>query len=129
MFYKNEFFEIVIQDSTQSIDTKLYRSFLKSQELRLLKQKQLEAIAQTGFHKVLIDFQLLSVISPQDQNWLAKDWFPQAENTGLKYFAFINSDNTFGNYALKRVQREAEVQQLLIRDFACADSAKRWLEA
>lgn len=128
MFYKDELFEVLVQDNIKTISTKIYQRFVDSEQLRFLKQKQLEALSHTGFNKMLIDFQTISVVAPEDQDWLARTWFPQAEKLGLAYFAFVNSAEVFGNYALKRVQREAEVQQLTIREFASPESAQRWLQ-
>lgn len=124
MFFQNKHFEINIQNDTQTVESKLYMGFLDSEQLRLLKQKLLEAINYSGFDKLITDFQNLKVIAPTDQDWLIREWFPRAEFFGLKKFAFINSSDTFGNYALKRIVNEAKINDLFIKEFHSIEAAQ-----
>ena len=57
--------------------------------------------------------------------WTAKQWFPDMEKAGLKYFAWIFSENIFAQLSAKNAQPASDVGKV----FNSANEGVEWLKS
>ena len=78
--------------------------------------------------KQLNNIQDMKVLTKDIQNWIDDVWFPTAKNNGLKYFAFVVPNDTFGKVSMDAVNKDAkEKYGIDIEYFSNEESAKQWL--
>lgn len=65
------------------------KGFAQGEQYRTPLNKLLELAVQKQSYKVLYDARKLSAISPDDQNWVAQDWYARSLDAGLKYSAAV----------------------------------------
>lgn len=89
--------------------------------LRLLKEARLD--------RVLCDHHCMPAIMPQDQDWLATDWFPRATREGCyRYCAIVESQDVYNRLGTNRVvQRLRGNVPLSVAYFSDTAAAEQWL--
>jgi hypothetical protein len=58
--------------------------------------------------------------------WLSKEWFPQMEEAGLKYFAWTYSPSTFSRMATNKTMESAN-GNVNTKAFESKAEAEEWL--
>ena len=78
--------------------------------------------------KQLNNIKNMKVLSKEIQSWIDKEYFPRAKRSGLKYFAFVVPDNTFGKISMTTVNDNASKKyNMEIEYFDNEQLAKDWL--
>ena len=80
--------------------------------------------------KQINDINNMKVLSNEIQEFIDKSYFPDAKNSGLKYFAFVVPENTFGKLSMENVNKGAsEKYNMDIKYFNSQEKAIEWLNA
>ena len=80
--------------------------------------------------KILNDISELEVNTIENQEWAQDVWFPEAEQGGLKYFAFVKPKDIFGQVSAEQTNEKAEeIGGIKIQYFDDITKAKEWLKA
>lgn len=70
----------------------------------------------------------MKVLTGEIQNWIDSDWFPEAKRTGLKHFAFVVPEDTFGKVSMETVNKNASEKYGMEIEYFCDEkNAKEWL--
>lgn len=105
--------------------------FCGSPSLDEFKEKAyavLDLIEEKNLTKALNDTSKLEVISVENQEWTQTEWFPKAQELGLRHFAFLVSDNVFGEVSTQQANEKAEEEGIIdIKYFNSEEEAKAWL--
>ena len=115
-----------------SLDTVIF-NFSGSPELEAFKEVANSAIPLIKEHncnKILNDITELEVNSIENQEWTQKEWFPEVEKAGLKYFAFLMAENIFGQVSAEQTNEKAEEEgRIKIEYFGNKAKAEEWLKS
>ena len=88
----------------------------------------IEKMKEFNSIKVLNDISKLDANSIENQEWTENIWFPEAEKTGLKYYAFIMAENIFGQVSAEQTNEKAEEKSVIkIKYFGNRKDAEKWL--
>jgi len=80
--------------------------------------------------KQINDINNMKVLSNEIQEFIDKSYFPNAKSSGLKYFAFVVPENTFGKLSMENVNKGAsEKYNMDIKYFNSQEKAIEWLNA
>ncbi len=83
---------------------------------------------QHGSNKQLNNIKNMKILSKDIQLWIDDVFFPTAQRTGLKYFAFVIPANTFGKLSMESVNKDAsEKYAMEIKYFEEENLARTWL--
>lgn len=81
-------------------------------------------------NKQLNNISDMKVLSADVQSYIENTYFVKAIESGLKYFAFVVPDNTFGKISMEKVNMGAkEKYGIDIKYFNSEDKAKEWLNS
>ncbi|MFC5469111.1 hypothetical protein ACFPPD_10300 [Cohnella suwonensis] len=105
-----------------------WKGFALGEQYRTPLNKLLELAVQKQSNKVLYDTRKLSAISPDDQNWVAQDWYARSLEAGLKYSAAVIPIKVIAKSSLNRMVSGLEVSNPS-EEFDDIDEAIQWLSA
>src|SRR5690606_1813072 len=71
----------------------------------------------------------LPMVHAEDQEWIAKDWFPRAVATGWRVSANKLPDTYFGQLTTNQVQIKEAPEPVVIKNFQYLAEARQWLES
>lgn len=78
--------------------------------------------------KQLNNVQNMKVLTKDAQVWIDEVWYPKAQASGLKYFAFVVPNDMFGKVSMDAVNKNIkEKYGINIEYFADIEKAKQWL--
>ena len=79
-------------------------------------------------NKQINDINDMKVLSNEIQSYIDKSYFPNAKESGLKHFAFVVPENTFGKLSMENVNKGAsEKYDMDIKYFNSQEKAIEWL--
>jgi hypothetical protein len=119
--------ELLPQLRTVFID---WKDFPGSANFRTGMDQIIEAMAQSGFTKVLSDTTRLGAIAPEDQEWSVVDWNPRALAKGFSAIALILPQDAFAQFSIDEVMQnasEAQAGRTLQGFFDSMAAAEAWL--
>ena len=98
-------------------------------DLRAVYEHTLHLLKRCGLHKVLSDHRLMLPYTPEDRDWLLRDWVPRAvAEAGYSRCAVVQAHDVFNRQVTQ--QLAAEVSQrtaLVVKYFDQLDPALSWL--
>ncbi|NOQ25450.1 MAG: hypothetical protein GQ564_08810 [Bacteroidales bacterium] len=102
--------------------------FLKTEQFIEFALESNDLRKKHSVYKQLNNIQNMKVLTKDIQNWLEDVWFPEAKISGLKYFAFVVPNDTFGKSSMDTVNSEATAKYgINIEYFTDKEVAKQWL--
>ncbi|WP_128103493.1 hypothetical protein [Paenibacillus sp. DCT19] len=103
-----------------------WKSFAKGEPYRTPLNKVLELAVQKRTNKALYDSRHLAVISPDDQEWVAKDWYPRSKEAGIKYSALLVPHKAIAKSSANRMLSGMDISNPS-EEFNDIDEAFSWL--
>ncbi len=121
--------ETYFDDELQSVIWEINGFVSFDDFVTIAKQTHLLRSANNS-NKQLNNIKNMKVLSKEIQAWIDKEYFPKAKNSGLKYFAFVVPDNTFGKLSMTTVNNNASKKyNMEIEYFDNEQLAKDWLNS
>ncbi|MCF7758552.1 hypothetical protein KQ941_29435 [Paenibacillus xylanexedens] len=126
---------MIFYDSTQATvswneDNKVvvlqWKSFARGEQYRTPLNKLLELAVQKRSNKALYDSRHLAVISPDDQEWVAQEWYPRSLEAGLKYSALLVPHKAIAKSSANRMLSGMDISNPS-QEFHDLDEAFQWL--
>ena len=100
-------------------------------ELRAVYEHTLHLLKRSGLRKVLSDHRLMPPYTPEDRDWLLRNWVPRAvAEAGYSHCAVVQAEDVFNHETTLRMV--AEVNQrttLAVQYFDQLDPALTWLQS
>ena len=98
-------------------------------DLRAVYEHTLHLLKRTGLRKVLSDHRLMPTYTPEDRDWLLRDWVPRAvAEAGYSHCAVVQAHDVFNHKTTRGMA--ADVHQkttLTVQYFDRLDPAVAWL--
>lgn len=130
LFYKADYLEIHYYPEHKLVETR-WLAFAPSKDYRDGLGRYLEAISQNDVKLWLGDYRLARVIRLEDQQWAAKEWFPQflPVANGIERMARVQSEDLFSQMSSDNLKEKLDIKGLpfSFSEFKYYDDAKAWL--
>ncbi|MGC3946471.1 MAG: hypothetical protein QM762_18435 [Chryseolinea sp.] len=97
--------------------------FQNKQSIMESGQVILDQLKKKSVHKVLNDNTQVTGPWQEAAEWTATVWFPEMINAGLRYFAWIFSQNVFAELSAKKAMPANDI----VKSFKGIDEARKWL--
>ncbi len=107
----------------------VFHKFIYGKEFRDVLNKGVEILQTYGAQKWLSDDRKNSALATEDYEWSLNEWFPQAFNSGWKYWAIVMPDKAVGQLNMNRIMKTNIERGLSIQVFEDADEALTWLKS
>ena len=102
--------------------------FVNTEKFKGFAMETLDLLKKHSVKKQLNNVQNMKVLTKDIQIWIDEVWFPKAKTVGLKHFAFVVPNDTFGKASMDTVNADAKVKYgINIEYFMNEESAKQWL--
>lgn len=118
---------IISNDEERGILALKWAGYLNTIDFRNAAREVLNAVEKTGANAILSDNTDWKIITPNDHGWAAFNWFPEAEERGVKMLATVLSNDYFNRIAERSIESMAEVRCMEIRNFKEMNEAEAWL--
>jgi hypothetical protein len=105
------------------------KAFCFGDEFREALTRGLEAMQRYQAIKWLSDDRANHALMPDDSEWGAAVWFPQAKAAGWKHWAVVQPAKILGQVNMARFVKLYADQGINARMFADPDEAMTWLDA
>ncbi|MHA7963372.1 hypothetical protein ACX93W_04430 [Paenibacillus sp. CAU 1782] len=105
-----------------------WKSFAKGEQYRTPLNKVLELAVQKRTNKALYDSRHLAVISPDDQEWVAQEWYLRSMEAGIKYSALIVPHKAIAKSSANRMLSGMDISNPT-QEFHDIDEAFHWLKS
>ena len=98
-------------------------------EIKAILNSAIPLLKEHNANKILNNIKDLEANSVENQEWIQKIWFSDAEKNGLKYFAFVVPTNMIGELSAEQTNEVAEEEgRITIKYFENYDEAVDWLK-
>lgn len=104
-----------------------WSGFVAGEDFKTLAGQVLAAVEKTKTGKILSDNTNWKTISPNDRGWAAYNWFPMAQEKGVRKLGTILSKDVFSRMAERSIVDMADADCIHIKNFQTADEARSWL--
>jgi len=105
-----------------------FHGCVKHDDFVIVANKLLDIIGKNKYQKQINDVSKMDILAMQTQLYLKKEWFPTAKKLGLKYFAFVVSENDYGKLSTENANRGASQEfDMEIQYFNSIVTARMWL--
>lgn len=116
-------------DEANQIVTARFFGFMNSEGFRTFMLKGLEILQQKlAQHENvmwLADTREHKVVQKKDTDWVAEEWTPKAQKSGLTHIAFILPSDVFAQMSIENYQA-VTVKSVKIKNFGDVESARQW---
>lgn len=98
-------------------------------DLRAVYEHTLHLLKRSGLTKVLSDHRLMPPYTPEDRDWLMRDWVPRAvREASYAHCAVVQAHDLFNRQATQALAGEvAQTTTLTVQYFDQLDPALAWL--
>ncbi|GAB3741008.1 hypothetical protein GCM10027594_20820 [Hymenobacter agri] len=91
-------------------------------------ENMLRALRQFGLSRILVDQTRMVPFTPEEQQWITREWMPRAVLGGYRYGAVVVSTNVLARLATAFITTAVQGLPLVYRSFDAEDEARRWLQ-
>lgn len=102
-----------------------FKGFLEFAEHKVLGNEVLDMAIKNGYCKMIIDTSELKVIRQETQKWIESDWFPRANQSGIRYMAFVIPSDALGKMSTTKVNEKSG--NIEIQHVDSIEKAKKWI--
>jgi len=117
--------ENVILDPKTKSAIATFEGFLQLSAHQQIGNAVLDMAIKNSLTKMIIDTSNLQVIRQETQKWIQEVWFPRANNSGVKYMAFVIPKDVLGKMSTTKVNEKAG--NIEIQHVDSIEKAKAWI--
>ncbi|GAA4028128.1 hypothetical protein GCM10022409_10210 [Hymenobacter glaciei] len=100
------------------------------QDLRAVYEHTLHLLKRSGLRRVLSDHRLMPPYTPEDRDWLLREWVPRAiAEAGYSHCAVVQAHEAANRQTTQQLVEEAGKTALVVQCFAALHPALTWLLA
>ena len=76
---------------------------------------------------IIADARDMFAISPHNQEWILKSWYPRAVKAGFRYQGLILNKDTFSELSVKQISNEYDSSTVVTHYFSSPSEALDWV--
>ncbi|WP_162144216.1 hypothetical protein [Sporocytophaga myxococcoides] len=116
-----------IKERNDGIIYAKWKGFLKPGQVKTGCRFMTDYVRNNKITVHLSDHRDLRVLTKDVQDYLITEWFPEIENQGMKKIAALEAPDPFAKVTVDKVNKEAQVGNLIIRSFETEEDCINWL--
>ncbi len=116
----------IIHDEARHCIMVVWKQYATQIQLRYIHENLLTLICKHRVDKILGDDTALLAIPSEDRFWIIDEWFPRAQQCGLRFAASKKPVSYFGKLSISQIQSAAPAG-IECRSFEQLHEAKEWL--
>ena len=124
---ENEFITLWYHPDHKIVHHKFHKKTIYGDPLRNAFNEGVALLQKHGANKWLSDDRENIIFRGEDVEWLLKDWFPRAVQSGWKYWALVNPEQAIGKLNMEQFTKDYTKQGITVKFFKNPDDAKEWL--
>ncbi|MEP0986240.1 hypothetical protein [Ekhidna sp.] len=105
----------------------VWNGFSKPDDFQEACNFALDLLVENNASMVIADNRNASVVSKENQAWLAQEWYPMAYAKGFRTSAVIVGDNALNKISIKKIENSRTGGEFTTRHFETLEEAKEWL--
>jgi hypothetical protein len=106
------------------------RDLVKHEEFEKVAEELLDILRFKRYKKQMNDISQMGILDQKTKQYLQNHWFPKAKLYGLKYFAFVTSQDFYGNMVEKSINKDAGTKfGIEIQHFLTLQEGQDWLNS
>lgn len=102
------------EEKTRSYNHKAYQcgvgvfvGFVKHEDFKREAENLLKILEDNKYCRQINDVSRMKILSSETLMYLMTSWFPRAAKLGLKWFAFIEAEDKYGDTSEKQANKDA----------------------
>ncbi len=107
----------------------VWTGFSKPEEFQEACNYALDLLVEYSTDKLIVDNREASVVSKENQAWLAQEWYSIAYANGYRTSAVIVGDNALNKISIKKIETARTGGEFNTQHFDSLEAAKEWLKA
>ena len=107
----------------------VWNGFSKPEEFQEACNFALDLLVEKKTDKLIVDNRNASVVSKENQAWLAQEWYPMAYVKGYRTSAVIVGDNALNKISIKKIETSRTGGDFNTQHFDSLEEAKKWLKS
>ncbi len=124
IYLKEKYLQIAYAPQQHWVEA-IWYSYQSVAQLQEGMQQVLALIKQKQTSKLFMDFRAVKGTFTDANEWIAKEWIPQANQQGFRYGVLTCSDDVFTKFATDDLLRKIGTSQIKI--FCNVEEGKQWL--
>ncbi|MEN7548957.1 STAS/SEC14 domain-containing protein [Rapidithrix thailandica] len=125
LFFEDEFIEIAYLSEKNIIYT-ARKGYPTLDKVKESLEHSYECLVKYQSQKVLSDMTQLQGTFTFANEWVTGVWLPKALQAGLKYVAYVYSEDVFSRFALDDLMKKMTNFEMQV--FKCKEEALQWLD-
>ena len=106
-----------------------WKGFSIAKDFQEACNSALDLMTKNKSSKLLVDNRNSKVVSQENQEWLANEWYEKAFKNGYRATAVIVSDNILNQMSIKNIEEKKSMLGLQSRHFSNTNEAISWLKS
>jgi hypothetical protein len=106
-----------------------WHKFMFGDKFRAFLMKGTETMRKNKANKWLSDDRKNPVLSKEDMDWGAVNWFPQTLQAGWKYWAIVQPEAAIAKMNMKKLVEDYSKAGMTAQFFSNPEDALKWLES
>jgi hypothetical protein len=121
--------ECIIVKYSKAVNTiiAIWKTPPLSEEFRTGMETMLRAMAHFKTGKIVADTVYMGAVHPDDQEWVASDWYNRAAKTGFSHNAIVVPADIFTEMSVEAILNRVENNVAAISYFPNVDEAIAWI--
>jgi hypothetical protein len=125
--FKNSYCQIYCYESISVVHVEWNNKMAKSEGFIEACEYSLSLMKEKNIYKMIADNLKVSVVTRENQSWLAENWFPRAIASGFRFSAVVVPDDEFIKYTVKKIESKINNNLFTAQYFNSVEDAKVWL--
>jgi len=107
----------------------VWTGFSKPHDFQEACNFALDLLIKYQTDKLIVDNRDSTVVSKENQDWLAQEWYPKAYAKGYRSSAVILGDNALNQLSIKKIESVRTGGDFNTKHFSDIAEAKQWLKS
>lgn len=126
LFHETDFVKIYWDEAPQCVRTE-WHGFVQDDDLKESLTTALTLAESKNSSRWLSDLRDIFVYTPEQQEWLTRQFYPKLKAIGIKKFAVLNPSKAVAKMSIQHIFKSFEYSGLQIQFFDELEPAYVWL--
>ena len=125
--YSSNECDIFYNNTLQIVQTFWKGVYVNEEPFRKILDEIINVLETKHASIIIADSRDMYVISPSDQEWILKNWYPRAVKAGFRYQGLILNKDTFSELSVKTISNKYDSSTVTTQYFSSPSDALDWV--